>query len=227
MSPASCTLSRCDRDIRWDNGVRGPRTRKRGRISSPTNPSMFGGLRGYLEHDLAHPATCFHEVEGRGGFLEREGLVYLRTQSVLGVEVEHRAELLGGAHRRPEHVDLLERYTNGHRLRRRACRSPEDDDPASRLGQRDEGVEGLAADVVEREVDASGHALELPGPVLRVVVDTPFHTELLGPFDLLVAPRGNEDAGAQSTGDLDYKCRHPAADTGHEYGLAFSDPAAR
>jgi hypothetical protein len=34
MSPASCSLSRHDRDIRWDNEVRGPRTQKSGRISS-------------------------------------------------------------------------------------------------------------------------------------------------------------------------------------------------
>src|ERR687891_288953 len=102
MSPASCTLSRCDRDIRWDNEVRGPRTRRRGRISGPSYPSMFGGLPRYLEHYLAHPATFLHKVEGRRGVFERKSLVYLRTQAVLGVEVEHRAELLCGAHRRPE-----------------------------------------------------------------------------------------------------------------------------
>jgi hypothetical protein len=64
MSPASCSLSPHDRDIRWDNEVRGSRTRKSGRISSPSYPSMFGGLRGYIEDYLAHPATFLHKVEG-------------------------------------------------------------------------------------------------------------------------------------------------------------------
>src|SRR5919112_277495 len=140
---------------------------------------MFGGLRGYIEDYLAHPATLFHKVECRGDVFEWEGLVYLWTQPVLGVEVEHRAELLGGAHRRSEDIEVFERYADRHRLRRRARRSPEDDDPASRPGERDERVEGLPADMVEREVDAPGHALELPGPVFRVVVDAPFRTEAL------------------------------------------------
>src|SRR5918993_2241760 len=124
MSPVSRSLSRHDRDIRWDNEVRGHRTRKRGRISSPFYQPMSGGLRGYIEDYLAHPATFLHNVEGRGGLLEREDLVYLGTQAVLGVEVERRAELLGGAHRRPEDIEVLERYANRHSLRRRAgCRA--------------------------------------------------------------------------------------------------------
>ena len=64
MSPVSCFLSHHDRDNRWDNEVRGPRARKSGRISSPSYPSMFGGLRGYIEDYLAHPATFLHKVEG-------------------------------------------------------------------------------------------------------------------------------------------------------------------
>jgi hypothetical protein len=57
MSPASCSLSRHDRDIRWDNEVRGPRTQKSGRISSPSYPSMLGGLGRYIEDYLAYPST--------------------------------------------------------------------------------------------------------------------------------------------------------------------------
>ena len=30
----------------------------------PLYASMFGGLRGYLEDYLAHPATFLHKVEG-------------------------------------------------------------------------------------------------------------------------------------------------------------------
>src|SRR5215213_2558682 len=178
MSPASCTLSRCDRDIRWDNEVRGPRTRKRGRISSPSYPFMFCGLRGNVENYLAHPAALLHEVEGRCGLFEREGIIYHRAQAVIGVEVEHRAELFRGAHRRPQHVEMLERYADRHCLRRRTGRRPDRDDPASRLGERDEGVEVLAADMVGRGVYASGHALELFAPVLRVVVDATLRAEL-------------------------------------------------
>src|SRR5918994_4878299 len=154
MSPASFTLSRCERDIRWDNEVRGSRIRKRGRISSPSHQSMLGGLRRYLEDYLAHPATFLQKVEGRRGLFEWEGLVHLRAQAVIGVEVEHRAELLGGAHRRPQHVEVLERYADGHRLRRRTGRRPDCDDPSSRFGERDEGVEILSPDMVGREVDA-------------------------------------------------------------------------
>src|SRR5918994_3759902 len=210
MSPASCTLSRCDQDIRWDNEVRSPRTPKRGRRSGPSYPSMFGGLRRYLEHYLAHPATFFHKVEGRRGVFERKSFVDLGTQSVLGVEVEHRAELLRGAHRRSENVEVLEGDADRHRLRRRAGRRAEHDDAASRFGERDQGVEGVSADVVDREVHAPCHALELPGPVLRVVVDASLGTELLRPLDLLVVPRGNEHTGAYGAGDLDHKRRHPA-----------------
>src|SRR5215211_5043534 len=159
MSPASCSLSPHDRDIRWDNEVRGPRTRKRGRRSGPSYPSMFGGLRRYVEDYLAHPPAFLHEVEGRGGLFEREGLVDHRAQAVLGEEVEHRAE---------------------------------HDYPYARLRERDEGVEILAADVVDREVHAPGHALELPAPVLGVVVYTPLRAELLRLLDLLVAPRGED-----------------------------------
>ena len=53
MSPASCSLSPHERDIRWDNVVRGPRTRRSGPISSPSYPSMLGGLGGYIGDDLS------------------------------------------------------------------------------------------------------------------------------------------------------------------------------
>src|SRR5215210_8542966 len=115
---------------------------------------------------------------------------------MLGVEVEHRAELLRRAHRRPEDIELFERYANGHRLWRRTGRRSYDDDPAARFGERDERAEVLAADVVGREVDTPRHALELLAPVLRVVVDTPLRTEFFRLFDLLVAPRGDEHTGS-------------------------------
>src|SRR5215213_219289 len=140
-----------------------------------------------LYNYLAHPTAFFHEVKGGGGVLEREGLIYLRTQAVLGVEVEHRAELLRGAHRSSKHVEVLERDSDRHHLWRRAGGRTEDDDPASRFGERDEGVEVLATDVVGREVYAPRHALELFGPVLRVVIDAAFGAEALGLIDLLVA----------------------------------------
>ena len=56
MSPASCSLSRHDRDIRWDIEVRGPRTRKSGRISSP---SYDGRAK---EEESAEAAGCPIEV---------------------------------------------------------------------------------------------------------------------------------------------------------------------
>src|SRR5829696_3068780 len=118
-----------------DNEVRSLRTRKRGRRSGPSYPSMFGGLRRYLEHYLAHPATFLHEVEGGSCIFEGERLVDFGTQAVFGVEVEHRAELFWGTHRRSQHVEVLEPYTDRHRLRRRAGRRADDHDPAPRPGE--------------------------------------------------------------------------------------------
>src|SRR5215213_8454269 len=105
---------------------------------------------------------------------------------MIDVEVEHRAELLGCAHRRPQHVEVLERYADGHGLRRRTGRRPDYDDPSSRFGERDEGVEVLSPYMVGREVDAPRHALELFAPVLRVVIDASLSAEFFRLFDLLV-----------------------------------------
>src|SRR5215211_7823101 len=66
--------------------------------------SVSRGLCGYIQDYLAYSAAFFHKMEGRGDIFEREGLVYLWMQAVLGIEVEHRAKLFGGAHRSPEHV---------------------------------------------------------------------------------------------------------------------------
>ena len=42
MIPASCSLSRHDRDIRWDNEVRGPRTRKWGHLGRALEGNQLG-----------------------------------------------------------------------------------------------------------------------------------------------------------------------------------------
>src|SRR5215208_1045043 len=60
-----------------------------------------------------------------------------------------------------------------------------------------------------------------------VMLLSPLRAELLRLLDLLVAPRGDEDAGAKGARDLDQKGSHPAADPGHDDGLVLRHPATR
>src|SRR3712207_2281631 len=160
-------------------------------------------------------------LHGRRSVFELKGLVDDRLEAVLRVEIEHRPELLVGAHRGAEHVEVLEGYADSRHLRCRARRRPEDDDAATGPGERDEGVEALAADVVHREIHAAGNALELLAPALGVVVDAALRPELLRLLDLLVAPGGDEDPRPESRGHLHHESSYPAPDTRHDDRLAL------
>src|SRR5215210_2633624 len=161
----------------------------------PQTGAPFLFSRGYLEDYLADAGALFHVVHGRRGLLQWEGLVYDRVKVVLLVEREHRAEVVGVAHRGAEDVQMTgpEEDPGQRYLRPRSGGSPVDHDPPAGLGDRDTRLDGFAADVVDREVHTAGHAPKLPGPVLRAVGDSPFGAELLGALDLLLVPGCDED----------------------------------
>src|SRR5829696_5486532 len=155
-------------------------TQSQGSKGAPSDggETTEGGLDGDVEDYLPYAGALFHVLHRGRRLLERKDLLDGGAQAMLRVEVEHGPELLVGAHRGAEDGEVLEEDPWHHYRHLRPGGRPEGHDTAAGLGERDHRVEGVAADVIHREVRAADHALQLPAPVFGVVVDAALRAEL-------------------------------------------------